>query len=520
MSLYSRISRDDDDFFQQSRKIMFTVCFVVGLIAVLYTLYDVAYLVLFPITDANIVVTVGCFMVSFGLLFGYLYALKYRTAPDFVVEVWTFCNTFGFIIVMVSSRGMPYASVFFALALCTVIMQCPRYWLHFPWLFLGWVLCLYEQSFTLIGYPPLVVGGTTVYEFQDVFLRAGVCLFAMIAVMRAVHVQTVEFRRMLAASQTAVRMSYDVAEKLAAYDTTGATAVLEAYTSEAVADSSLVDTFRRITQNLEAYRAFIPQALLEGGNDNESVFELDAQGMDESAALLSVDETDAVQTMSSTEHKTGPNTLNSTNTDETMPANNTISSSLDMGSPPALPIDNQSHCSTPSTRSPISPRGTKMSFSRPAGDDPRVARLRMMGFKKFHVTLLGVCSVIQTHELSASEIHTRCQNLVTTSVSVMEQCEGVVMLMLADRVYASWNAFKPCQMHQLFAAKAAHILQSHFKDQGMTEARVAVATGRGLAGFVGTATMKSPVIFGEVVDHARLCLDYARQVNAPIIITD
>eukprot|EP00759_Apiculatamorpha_spiralis_P012298 PhF_6_TR1932/c1_g1_i3/m.3024 len=515
MGLYAYIAREGDDFFQQSRKIMFVCCFMGGWIGVFYIIYNIVNALYSPRSEpyAAIVVTVASIVMTAGLMGGFIVGCKTKTAPDYMVEFWSICLNFGCLQLMVSTKGLPYAPCFFAIAICLVTMQCPRYWLHLPLCFFGWCLTIYEQTLTPLGYPPLVVGGVTKYIFQDVFFRAGTVLATMVLVTWSLDVQTREFRRLLTASQSAVHMSLAVAEKLAAYDTSGATSVMKAFSTEGVADTDLVVAFSQIISNLEAYRAFIPQALLEGGNDlsaSMSELPLDPESVPEEGQVP-VPPT----TLASLPKSEDATLLSVGDSPQISPraADKTV------GTLDTQDSSDQSPRGSLKSTPPLSPNARKVN-AVVALEDPRVARLRQMGFKRFHVTLMGVSSVIKQTDASTSELHTKCQNIVATAVSVVEQCEGVVMHMHADRVYASWNAFKPCQMHQMNAAKAAHVLQGHFRDQGMHDARISVATGRGLAGFVGTATMKSPVIFGDVVDHVRVVLDYARQVGSPIIVTD
>eukprot|EP00759_Apiculatamorpha_spiralis_P036558 PhF_6_TR3670/c0_g1_i1/m.5176 len=428
-NLYRLIHREGDDFFQQSRKILFVVSFFGGMFGVGYTLYDILCILLWPYGYADIGATISVGVVTFGLLIGFIVSYHTKTAPDALVELMMFCWNSGVILIMVSTRQMPFQPMFFAFAIGCVIMQCPRYWFHLPMCFIGYLLAFYEQSLTTIGYLPLVIGDTTNYTIIDVFIRGLICVFAMLIVLRAVHVQTQEFRGMLSASQMAVRMSLEIAEKLVAYDTTGATMVLDLYSLDGVIDSRLVDTFTQITHNLEAYRAFIPQALLEVGNEESSTIKLEASEKGEDSETRGLVDPNADSQVMPME-----NTFNGTNPDST-------------GTGMALsPLNQNMEGSTRSSMSPpVSPSGSglrKRTYN--FLDDPRVARLRQMGFKKFHITMMAVSGTLNGNGVSPSEIHEQCQNIVTTAVSVVEQCEGVVMHMHADRVYASWNAFKPC----------------------------------------------------------------------------
>eukprot|EP00759_Apiculatamorpha_spiralis_P011192 PhF_6_TR18616/c0_g1_i1/m.27207 len=186
INLYQYVQREDDDFCQQSRKIMFVVCFVASIFSVIYFLYEFITLLLNPsILAADIVSTVGLGTITFGLFIGFFVACITKSAPDPLVEVVTLSLNSGFIMALLSTHNMPTQPLFFSVALATVMMQTPRYWFHLPYSFIGWMLSFYEQLVQPLGYPSIMMDDNPQTDIVKVVLRVCGSIVALSVLIRA-----------------------------------------------------------------------------------------------------------------------------------------------------------------------------------------------------------------------------------------------------------------------------------------------------------------------------------------------
>ena len=145
---------------------------------------------------------------------------------------------------------------FFAMSMCFPLLTA--------------VIMAYNKSFGRpgTGHTPVVLPWAKDFVEGDTFVTYIFGIIAATAFVIIVYLQNNEVIRLMAASEAAVSMSREVAGKLAAYDTVGAMAILESATD---VDPQLVSSYRLITTNLDKYRAFLPEALLQPPKeDNEN----------------------------------------------------------------------------------------------------------------------------------------------------------------------------------------------------------------------------------------------------------
>eukprot|EP00759_Apiculatamorpha_spiralis_P001793 PhF_6_TR10599/c2_g1_i9/m.17053 len=157
-SLHHAIQQETDDFFTRCRKILFVVSFVCGIYACGYLLYDIYFCVYYPNPAAFTILCSGLFFVA-ALFGGYAYAWKTKTAPDSVLHLYFLLLNFGFILIVVSTRQLPWTGVFFCTVILTMFTQCPKKWIHIAISTIGFLLNNYEQTLTPLGYPALTLEG-------------------------------------------------------------------------------------------------------------------------------------------------------------------------------------------------------------------------------------------------------------------------------------------------------------------------------------------------------------------------
>ena len=154
----------------------------------------------------------------------------------------------GVLLGFVSFAVIFNAQSFFAMGVCFPLLTA--------------LIMAYNKSFGLpgTGHMPMLLPGAKDLVGLELFASYGAgILFGAVYVING-YLQNKEVIRLMAASDAAVSMSRDVAGKLAAYDTAGAMAILESATD---VDADLVSSYRLITTNLDKYRDFLPEALLQ-----------------------------------------------------------------------------------------------------------------------------------------------------------------------------------------------------------------------------------------------------------------
>jgi hypothetical protein len=123
--------------------------------------------------------------------------------------------------------------------------------------------------------------------------------------------------------------------------------------------------------------------------------------------------------------------------------------------------------------------------------------------------------------MSPKEVHERCQQFVQLVVQVMQSHNGVVMSLYPDHVIASWNAFRPCHMHETTAcATGLHVLgEASTLDQNV---HAVVTTGSVLVGFVGSDKlgMKRPVVTGHPMDDLDPLGELCAVLQSGLLITE
>ena len=169
------------------------------------------------------------------------------------------------------------------------------------------------------------------------------------------------------------------------------------------------------------------------------------------------------------------------------------------------------------------PQGSPVAGTRSLRDDPRVAHLRVMGFRPYTATFLSVSTSIigdqDVGNFAPAETHSACQAFIGICIGLIEHFEGVVYSVQADRVVASWNAFRPCHLHEAAACQTASELLAAL---GGSVCHMVVTGGNVFVGFVGTANVKSPVILGTPMEQLILLAELSRTIPdvSRVIVTD
>ena len=187
-----------------------------------------------------------------------------RTAPIWLMALWSNALAIWNIISVLFSPDEPYHFPLLALMIVVILSNAHAKGVNLILPVVGVLLSGYNMSLGRAGKPYLLLmlpGGS---DSTSTDLTIGnIQGFAVIfIVIYGLHLQTEEFTRTSAAAVAAVEMSLEVSQKLSLYDTDGARAVLAAYACREQVDGALLTSFGSIVDNLERYRHYLPNYVL------------------------------------------------------------------------------------------------------------------------------------------------------------------------------------------------------------------------------------------------------------------
>eukprot|EP00760_Papus_ankaliazontas_P021947 PhM_4_TR18769/c0_g2_i1/m.4362 len=280
---------------------------------------------------------------------------------------------------------------------------------------------------------------------------------------------------------------------------------------------SMQDSFIKMVQDLMEFRAFVPPAVLAPQQDNNNI---DAHAHISLSSTLNNTNNCIVEADKSRK--------NSLNTPVIMPTEST-SDAHPLAVPPGS-------LNTSGGSSSLSSSGAGAASQNLLPDDPRVARLRGTSLQPFQASFMfasvrGVSKSVRPGSAAAKGLHNQFQAFVGVCINTIERLDGVVVKVDADLVVGSWNAFRPCVMHEVLACAAAIELMLDLSGGGEgkeeeeeegnpTSRHVLVTGGKVLVGFLGTSRVRSPVVVGECMDAAPRLLGLAPLIDSQILVTD
>eukprot|EP00760_Papus_ankaliazontas_P020011 PhM_4_TR18091/c0_g1_i2/m.49252/K17533/MAP3K19, YSK4; mitogen-activated protein kinase kinase kinase 19 len=297
--------------------------------------------------------------------------------------------------------------------------------------------------------------------------------------------------------------------------------------------ASMQDSFIKMVNVLKEYRAFVPQAILMSAKDG------------------------AHETLESVLNRTTGHSTNNNMNNRTpsLPSEHTPTSpKSSMTSVFAIANGDGSSTSTqqskqqqevfnpltvPKASTPTTPQGGSSSTSivlRQLPDEPRVARLRDVGLKPFPATFVAVrcghkCTFSSPDDTALTDVEMSHYNIpqefVAHTLSVVEQFEGVVTRLDGDTVVSSWNAFRPCSMHEAAGCAAAldlryalNVQNKKHPNLNFGKVRTLVTGGTVHVGFLGTNATRSPVVMGDAVACIDPLMDLANRLDSEILVTE
>ena len=273
--MYLDVLQPEDSFPTMMRKMIMAISAIVALAAV----YGLIQKLMGKQGKANST-SVPCYISLIVTFWGaWIYVKCTHTAPTWMIALWANIVSLTILLSVLACPNFPWEFALFTLLIALEIMKTPLVNLIIPVTTL--IVFAYNFSLGRMGppYPLLTLpdgSDSTPGELVTPYIRGVVIVLIG---MCALHLQTEEFTRTSLAATAANEMSLEVSQKLAVYDTDGARAVLVAYASREQVDGALMTCFGTIVTNLERYRRYLPNHVLDmeeeeqeegSSNDDES----------------------------------------------------------------------------------------------------------------------------------------------------------------------------------------------------------------------------------------------------------
>eukprot|EP00760_Papus_ankaliazontas_P012496 PhM_4_TR15334/c0_g1_i1/m.23776 len=292
--------------------------------------------------------------------------------------------------------------------------------------------------------------------------------------------------------------------------------------------ASMQSSFAKMVQDLKEFRAFVPQAVLAPGS---TPHDGTSRGM--MATYLTESETN-----SPADPAMVPDVPSA-------PVGDAVVCIADFSMPHSVDRDFKLDPDTPTASESEAAPVVDMLSNRKGKDDPRVARLRNTTLKPFSASFMYASMFFRTDTTSPGnpapltpsglppptrpgsagirELHAQYQAFVATVLTVIDNMDGVVVRIEADRVIGSWNAFRPCMMHEVLACAAAMEAQATLLEAMAPNVgyNFVVTGGQVMVGFVGTKQVRSPVIVGAAVASSQeQLLSLCPVIGGHILVTE
>ena len=276
-------------------------------------------------------------------------------------------------------------------------------------------------------------------------------------------------------------------------------AMIYAKSYEGKMDESLRGQFSTMLQNLEPYKAYLPQSLFVDGEDE---VDEDDEGDITEGAIQSI----ASDEVKSTSLRLGNASLTSN------PARTPASPGRAPRSPMKVPTSpGRSHNSTFSS--------SMSSSGRSDGSSPKVCGAEAVKSKVISVltiNLIGYSEFIHSKGIhAATGLH---EHLVETVNKVALSHRGLLDSMSGDRIVVTWNAGNAVANHMRCAASTALELKKLWKDSACPLS-MGLATGTAFVGNMGSSKFRRFCMLGKVMNDAYVLERLVKQYDDVTILT-
>jgi len=194
----------------------------------------------------------------------------------------------GVIVVLFTSQGLPYQPLFILYMFVTIMIDTNLTKFFVFLCVVGYLIIAYDDTFVKAGYaPPLLLPGSAyVPGLTDFLIRQGISVMAGVACALLYKGQHDEHNRHLASAKVTLEIAQNVSDKLVAFDTKGAQAMLQTAEGQSLTNNQtrLVVVFIGLRTALDSLFKYVPRTIVETLRNNGT---LGVLGMDSMHVTIS-----------------------------------------------------------------------------------------------------------------------------------------------------------------------------------------------------------------------------------------
>eukprot|EP00759_Apiculatamorpha_spiralis_P001462 PhF_6_TR10542/c0_g1_i6/m.16696 len=362
----------------------------------------------------------------------------------------------------------------------------------------------WRQGGSALGYE---IGHAAVDD--DVFYYI-VVLVVSLLLLEIVRVHVWEHRMFIERLDNTLKIAHKLSKAISGYDMETAVKVFHESSSTS-ADFTVLQPFHQIVFNLISYKPYLPASVVAVDPN----YDVDIT-VEDAPNIVTVDPTlpPPLIVEDVTNGPTRPPSLHfmrrlskdSQNSSGTFPSGNNNN---------GITAETEVDSNSLESRSPSTP---PMS---PAFEDPRVTRLKKIGFRTYRAAFVGVsCDVPSGILADPTQVYLRSQTFLQTCIDCLEKGKGIVISMTGDKVVAGWNTFQPCASPEDFACEIAIELRQQLMVNKIEGPNIVVTAGKVFAGFSGSLQRKSPVVMGSAMQDLEDLFQYATSVPCNVVATE
>jgi len=271
--VYGDLLQRGDTFEIKLRKVCIAVLFLCSFPIVGNALWYSAKFQSNGVSPSTVMYDICMYVLGFDFMIAWAVCHYTKHADDILLNITFVICEIDLMMILFTSPGWPYQLPFVTFAIFNVLINTNLKKLHLFLNLIGFLLVVFEDTFVRTGvvssfYLPgtdLNVGILSGLWRHTIALVAGVAAIAFVigvSMEQSRHVKRVE---------TTLEIANEIAEKLEAYDTAGALDLLQERRERGVLDNRLLEAFSRIAVNMDRFRPYLPNYILDRmkGSANE-----------------------------------------------------------------------------------------------------------------------------------------------------------------------------------------------------------------------------------------------------------
>eukprot|EP00760_Papus_ankaliazontas_P008339 PhM_4_TR13733/c0_g1_i1/m.25165 len=296
--VYTHHLLPNDDLIQRSRKLVLAVFFLTSFVMAADCLVTVCYVLKGKMNAGDAVAYSGSSLgYCIGNISAWVVMRKRKRAGETMMVMWGVLMIFLDLWVICTA---PYHSIYMLLMPIPVAVMVLDMQHSIRFVVCGFVMCLVNTYNMVYGVDNDAAIAVYTVESDSTQLLAmhasGIAFFVLISAL--LKLQSVEYKHVIDTSASSAQVSRGVTELLLHYNTDAATKLVTAYAATESADAGTVATLQSMINNMECYRPFLPNYVLDNNNSNNNTSEEDGRKRDADAIAENDSDADTVSAYS------------------------------------------------------------------------------------------------------------------------------------------------------------------------------------------------------------------------------